>query len=238
MITDAELLRCYSADHSESAFTELVRRHIDLVYSAAARQMGGDAHRAKDVTQTVFADLARKAKVLTNHTSITGWLYTSTRFVAATARRTEERRRAREDQAQAMQNLLCDPGPDTDWDRLRSVLDDAMHELSKTDREAVLLRFFENKALTEVGAVCGLAENAARMRVERALEKLRLVLAERGVTSTTEALSSAMTTNAVHMAPLGLVATLASAYLAAPSPASRGRARLPGEKGHILQFNN
>ena len=82
-MTDGELLRGYARDRSETAFEELVRRHIDLVHSAALRQMNGDTYMAEDVTQTVFTDLARKAAGLVNHSSLTGWLYTSTQFVAA-----------------------------------------------------------------------------------------------------------------------------------------------------------
>ena len=107
-MTDGELLRCYARDRSESAFAELVTRHINLVHSAALRQVNGDAHLAEDVTQSVFATLARKAPGLLAHGSLTGWLYTSTRFVAATVRRTEQRRSNREQEAHAMR---CHPGP-------------------------------------------------------------------------------------------------------------------------------
>src|ERR1700749_3769404 len=103
--TDGELLRRYTSEHSEEAFQELVQRHIDLVYSAALRQVNGDSHSAEDITQAVFTDLAAKAPKLGQHTSLTGWLYTSTRFAASTARRTENRRRAREQEAYAMNPL-------------------------------------------------------------------------------------------------------------------------------------
>ena len=184
MNEDAELLRRYAAGHSETAFTELIRRHVDLVYSAALRLVGGDVHRAQDVTQQVFTELARQAKRLTKHPALAGWLYTTTRLIAYRTNRTELRRKAREQEATAMNELLRETAPESDWERLRPVLDDAMHELDEKDRHAVLLRFFKNKSLKEVGAALDLNENAARMRVERALEKLRLELARKGVTST------------------------------------------------------
>jgi len=62
MITDGELLRRYAETNSESAFTELVERHLALVYSAALRQVNGDAHLAQDVVQTVFADPRREGR--------------------------------------------------------------------------------------------------------------------------------------------------------------------------------
>src|SRR6266487_1677810 len=175
MSHDTELLQRYATDHSESAFSELIRQHVDLVYSAALRMVNGDVHRAQDVAQQVFSELARQAKRLAGHPALAGWLYTTTRLMAIRANRTEHRRKAREQEANAMNELLREPAPEEpDWERLRPVLEDAMHELGEKDRFAVLLRFFQNKSLKEVGAALDLTENAARMRVERALEKLRL----------------------------------------------------------------
>ena len=178
---DIELLRRYAFERSEEAFADLVRRHIGLVYSAALRQAQGDAHLAQDVTQVVFIGLARSARRLTRHTSLTGWLYTTTRYTAATFRRREKRRCARELEAHAMNELLQSAGTDPVWEQLRPVLDDAMHDLQADDREAVLLRFFERLPLASVGARLGVAENTARMRVARALERLRTALFKRGV---------------------------------------------------------
>src|SRR2546430_2304208 len=99
MLDDAQLLRRYVDEKSNAAFAELVARHVDLVYSAALRQVGGGTHRAEDVAQVVFITLARKAPALTQHPVLTGWLYTTTHFAATKALRTEWRRRAREQEA-------------------------------------------------------------------------------------------------------------------------------------------
>jgi len=214
MSEDAELLRGYAVEGSESAFADLVRRHVDLVYSAALRLLNGDGHRAQDVTQQVFTELAKQARTLANHPSLTGWLYTTTRRMALRVIRSENRRQAREREADSMNELLREPEAEPGWEHLRPVLEDAMHELGEKDRSAVLLRFFKNKSLNEVGRELGLSENAARMRVERALDKLRLCLGRKGVTSTPAALALALSTNAVGAAPAGFVATLAGASLA------------------------
>jgi RNA polymerase sigma factor (sigma-70 family) len=208
-----ELLRRYAADGSEPAFTELVRQHIDLVYSAALRQVNGDASAAQDVTQEVFTDLARKASRLAGHTSLTGWLYTSARFQAAKARRAELRRQTRERSSLAMNELLQIPDMPAAWLELRPVLDDVMHELNEADREAVLLRYFERQPMAEIGVRLGLSENAARMRVDRALEKLRAKLSKRGITSTAAALAPMLTERAVGAAPATLVAKLSKSAL-------------------------
>lgn len=217
MSEDARLLRRYVEDRSQAAFAELVGRHLGLVYSSALRQVGGDAHLARDVAQTVFTDLARKAAPLAGRPSLTGWLYTSTRYAAAKAVRAERRRRAREQEAHAMQDLTRDPTPPLDWDRLHPVLDDAMHALRERDREAVLLRFFENRDFADIGARTGLTENAARMRVDRALGKLQALLARRGVTSTAAALAGALPTHAIVAAPAGLAPTIAVGALTGAS---------------------
>src|SRR5450759_4060849 len=123
MTTDSQRLASFARTNSEDAFAELVQRHVHLVYSAALRQVNGDAHLAQDVAQTVFTDLARKAVPLSRREVLTGWLYTSTHFAAAKAARTEGRRRAREQEAHTMRELLHDPASDMDWDQLHSVLD-------------------------------------------------------------------------------------------------------------------
>jgi RNA polymerase sigma factor (sigma-70 family) len=211
MTPDFELLAKFARTNVEDAFAELVRRHVNLVYSAALRQVNGDAHLAQDVAQTVFTDLARKAGSLARRESLTGWLYTSAHFAAAKIVRGEKRRRDREETF--MRETIPETAPDLDWEKLQPVLDAAMHELKAGDREAILLRYFENRPFAEVGAKLGLNENAARMRVERALEKLRGTLAKRGLATAT-ALASVISANAVQIAPATLAATLTTASIA------------------------
>lgn len=211
MKPDNELLRHYAQTRSEESFTELVRRHVDLVYSVAARQVGGDAHLAHDAAQSVFIDLARKADSLARRSTLTGWLYTSAYFAASKIARTENRRRQREEQF--MRDPSCETATEGDWQRLRPLLDSVMHELKEADREAILLRYFENRGFAEVGAKLNVNENTARMRVERALEKLRALLARRGIT-TGATLAAVISANAVQTAPANLAANLANASLA------------------------
>ena len=124
--SDFELLDAYLRDGSESAFTELLRRHVDLVYSAASRQVGFHPQAAEEVTQTVFGHLASKAHELRQHASLTGWLYSSTRLAATQYRRTETRRLARETAAHVMSQLLAAKDPEPEWDKIRPLLDEAM----------------------------------------------------------------------------------------------------------------
>ncbi len=227
MTPDSELLAAFARKNSEDAFAELVKRHVNLVYSAALRQVNGDAHLAQDVAQTVFTDLARKAGSLAERESLTGWLYTSAHFAAAKIARGETRRRDREEKfMREPENSGTGVSPvqsanETEWETLRPALDAAMHELKAADREAILLRYFENRAFAEVGAKLGLNENAARMRVDRALEKLRAVFAKRGVTATAT-LASVISANAVQLAPAGLAAMLTSASLATVASGTAG----------------
>jgi RNA polymerase sigma factor (sigma-70 family) len=162
MTPDPELLRQFARTNSQDAFAELVKRHVNLVYSAALRQVNGDGHLAKDVAQMVFTDLARKANSLSRRESLTGWLYTSAHFAAAKIVRGENRRRNREEKfMREPENSGMGVPPvqaanELDWEKLRPTLDDAMHELKETDRDAILLRYFENRQFAEVGAKLGL----------------------------------------------------------------------------------
>lgn len=217
MTEDHELLRRYVEDRSEGAFAELVTRRVNLVYSVAVRQCGGDAHLAEDVTQKVFADLARKAAELAGRPVLSGWLYRSAQFAAADIVRSERRRRVREQENQLMNEISAGghgvDGP-ADWDKVRPVIDEAMGELAEADRDAVALRFLEEKSFAEIGRALGLSEDTARKRVERALDKLHGGLAKRGVTSTTAALGLAIGGQAAFAAPAGLVASVSGAALA------------------------
>jgi len=218
MNDDAQLLRCYAEEGSESAFSEIVSRHIDLVYSAALRQLGGDTHLAQDVTQSVFADLARKARVVSRHGVLTGWLYQATRFAASKAVRTERRRATREKEAVAMRELSSD----ANWEQLRPVLDEAMSRLGAKDRDAVLLRYFERKELRAVGDAQGTSQEAARKRISRAVERLRRYLTTRGVSLSAAALATTLTGSAVQAAPAALAGTISSAVIAGAAAAAAG----------------
>jgi RNA polymerase sigma factor (sigma-70 family) len=227
---DAELLRAYADEKSEPAFGELVRRHVNLVYSVALRQCGGDAHLAEDVAQRVFTDLARKARSLSGHAVLGGWLYRSAQFAASDVVRAERRRRAREQEAHAMEetNRPDSAAGHADWQKLAPVLDQAIGELAAPDRDAVVLRFFEGRPFAEIGATLRLSDDAARMRVERALDKLRVALERRGITSTTVALGIALANQAAATAPVGVAASVTTAALAG--------AALSGGAGASLAF--
>ena len=218
---DAELLRQYAEIGSEDAFTELVHRHLPLVYSAAVRQTGGDVELAKDVAQTVFIDLARKARALTGRELLAGWLYDATRLAASKACRGDRRRQIRELTAVAMQESAVRTPAEQDHGALRCVLDEAMSELDPADRDALLLRFFQDQGLREVGAALGISEDAARMRVNRSLGKLHSLLLKRSLTLSAATLGTALATEAVTVPPAGLAAAIAGAALASV-PAAGG----------------
>ncbi|HEY3854809.1 MAG TPA: sigma-70 family RNA polymerase sigma factor [Verrucomicrobiae bacterium] len=219
-MTDGELLRRYARQRSETAFAELVRRHIGLVYNAAARQTNNDPHLAEDVTQAVFTDLARKAAKLSRHPALTAWLYTSARFIASNMRRAEQRRVTREKQAHAMNAIHPTPEPEPDWEQICPLLDDAMHTLNEEDRLAVLLRHFEQHSYAEIGARFGVTEDSARMRVNRALEKLHDTLTKRGVTSTAVALVALLAENAHCAVPTYLADKTTRAAIAGTAGAT------------------
>lgn len=211
---DHELLQRYAECRCEASFTELVKRYVDLVYSSALRQVGGDAHLAHDVTQSVFIDLARKASSLSGRTVLAGWLYTSAHYAAAKVVRSEQRWRAREQKANSMRETSDESAVEPSWEELRPVIDEAMHDLSQGERDAILLRYFEKRQLGEVGAKLGVSDEAARKRVDRALEKLRGLLARRGVTSTSTALVVALGAHTVAAAPAGIATSIAGAAIA------------------------
>lgn len=215
---DMDLLREYAARGSDRAFETLVQRHIHLVYSAAWRRTG-EGSLAEEVTQTVFILLARKAGSLGRRTILPSWLHRAAVFAAADALK-NHRRRARREQEAHMQSIAQEPEDET-WRQIAPLLDEAIAGLGENDRHAIVLRFFENKSLREVGAALGASEDAAKMRVARAVDKLRRDFARRGVTSSGAAIAEAMTAHGVRMAPAALAKNVAMAVMthtaAAPS---------------------
>ena len=177
--TDSQLLRAYAEDHSEAAFAELVRRHVDFVHSAA-RRMVCDAHLAEDVTQAVFVALAKNSVPLMDRPVLSGWLHRTAQNIAAQTVRTDVRRRAREQEAATM-NQRTAQASDASWEHIAPYLDVALGELREADRDALLLRYFERKSAREMAQTLGVSEDAAQKRCSRALERLRDFLSRRGV---------------------------------------------------------
>ena len=206
---DMDLVREFARRNSEAAFTELVRRHLNLVYSVARRCTGNDGD-AQDVTQAVFIILARKAAGLRERTLLAGWLYETTRFAAARLLRANARRHAREQEAY-MQSTLNEADNFAVWEKLSPHLEDAMGKLNAADRALLVLRFYENKSGPEAAALLGIREDAAHKRVARAIEKLRKFFVKRGVTLSGAAIAGAVSANSVQAAPVGLVAKVSLA---------------------------
>ncbi len=205
-VNDHELLGQFTRDQSQDAFTALVNRHMNLVYSAALRQVRSP-QLAEEVSQTVFTQLARRATNLAPDTILSAWLYQVTRNMAIDVIRREARRQAREQIAFQMSDLNDTP---VDWTRIEPLLDEAMQSLDDADRTALLLRYFENKSLRDVGAALGASEDAAQKRVARAIERLRDFFGKRKVTVGASGLVTLLAANAIQAAPSGLAAAVAT----------------------------
>ena len=217
---DHDLLAQYARgarDRAEAAFAALAERHLNLVYSTALRSVG-NAHAAEEISQAVFLILADKAGKLSRRVVLPGWLYQTTRLTAANFLRGEIRRQKREQEA-FMHSSLNESANET-WTRIAPVLDDALARLGARDRDAIVLRFFENKSLREVGAALGASEDAAKMRVNRALEKLRKTFAKRGATFSVAAIAGAISSNSVHAAPAGLAKVISAVAMTKGAAAS------------------
>jgi RNA polymerase sigma factor (sigma-70 family) len=205
-VTDPQLLRDYAERRSEAAFAELMRRHVDFVYSAALR-MVRDAHLAEDVTQSAFIALAQNARQLADRPVLSGWLHRTVQNLAANTVRSDVRRRAREQEAAVMNKSLAAES-DANWENIAAHLDAGLGELDEADRDALLLRYFERKSAREMAEVLGTTEDAAQKRVSRAVERLREFFSKRNVTIGAGGLAVLISANAVQSAPIGLGAAI------------------------------
>ncbi len=214
---DPELLAEYVRSESEPAFAALVARYVNLVYSAALR-FTGNPHHAEEITQAVFVILARKAGSLRRGVVMSGWLYQTARLTAANFVKGEIRRQKREQEAY-MQSTLNEPDTAA-WEQIAPLLEEAMGGLGETDRNAVVLRYFENRSVEEVGARLKLNTSAAQKRVGRALDKLRQFFTKRGVTLSGLAIAGAVSTHSVQAAPVALAKSVTVLALAKGAAAS------------------
>lgn len=203
---DTELLQEYARTQSEAVFAILVERHINLVYSAALR-FTKNPHHAEEITQAVFLILTRKAASLRRNTLLSGWLYQTARLTSANFVKSEIRRQRREQEAY-MQSTLNTEESSIAWEQLAPFLDEAMGQLCEIDRNAIVLRYFENKTNQEVAEALNLKSAAIHMRVTRALEKLRKFLVKRNITLSASLIAGAMAANSVQAAPVGLAVTV------------------------------
>lgn len=211
-LSDQELVREFAERRSEGAFSELVRRHLDFVYSAA-RRMVRDEHLTQDVAQGVFLALAQNARQLAARPALSGWLHRTTQNLAANAVRSEVRRRTHEQEAAAMNELLANP-PEAAWEEIAPHLDAALGELDESDRDALLLRYFYKKSALEMAAILGISDGAAQKRVRRAVERIRQLFAKRGIAVGGAGFVALLTANAVQSAPAELAASISTAGLA------------------------
>jgi len=198
---DISLLKEFVERNSQEAFATLVSRNVSKVYSIALRQTH-NPDQAEEITQAVFVILAQKSRSVCKRPILAGWLHETTRLTAVTFIRSEYRRAKREREA-CMQTLTNEPAADV-WPQIAPLLDSAIGRLNEQDRNAILLRYFEDKSMKDVGAALGANEDAAKKRVNRAVEKLRIFFARQGIAASGEALVAAISANAIHSAPVAL----------------------------------
>lgn len=242
-VDDYELLLDFVHHGKEEAFGQLVSRYANLVYFSALRQVGGESHLAEDIAQVVFVNLARKAPQLCvdrfaklsfepgaadenmagsprqKGGVLAGWLHRDTRFTALEFLRKANRRRAREQEVVSMESV-CQDNSQGVWNDIRPLIDEALDQLSLQDRNALLLRFFERRSLAEVAQALETNDDAVRKRIDRALDKLRLLLKERGISTTAAALSALLIARPADVIAANLISQFAGAALRSSAPAT------------------
>lgn len=208
---DDQLLQHWVEKGSQWAFAEIGRRYAGLVFSVCLRELG-DSMLAEDASQAVFLLLAQKAPKLRKEGALAGWLFQTARLVSQSARRQEQRRRVRETRAAQIMTIERESKHEADalWNEIAPHLNTALARLKPAEREAILLRCFQGRSLAETGLALGVTENTARMRVSRAAEKLRVLLAKARLAVSTAALIALISERASQATPTTLLDALDS----------------------------
>lgn len=212
VLPDCKLVVAYAAEGSEAAFRALVKRHVDLVFATALRQVG-DVGLAEEISQNVFVAMARKAPRLGGIQTLAGWLHRTTILESKARIRSELRRRRREETAAELTTLHHQGA--SPLEALIPLLDEALLNLRDGDRLALVLRFMEDRSLRDVGSALGVDEDAARKRVSRALERLTDFFRRRGFTIPARSGAAALMASTAGAAPAGLAASASNSGLAA-----------------------
>jgi RNA polymerase sigma factor (sigma-70 family) len=205
---DNELLRAYLTRGSEDAFRTLVERHLDMVFGVACRQLR-DRQISEEVTQNTFSALARRSWLLLSHPNIAGWLYKAVSLEIRCRQRAESRKQARDIAAQEMELLMKDSN--SSLAELIPFLDEGLLKLKDKERQALILRFLENKPLRQVGEVLGVSEDTAQKRVASALESLDKYFKLKGFKTSSVAIVAAVLEQATSAAPAGLAGAVMKA---------------------------
>lgn len=219
--TDSALLQRFVLSRDESAFEELVSRHLGLVMGAARRRLRGREDLAEEIAQNVFIVLARKAPALKSHPCLAGWLHKTATFQASRAARKEQTRSHSMSRLQTELNVSRDlaSAPD-EMEQVLPVLDDALASLNEGDRRTLLMRFYEGKSFKAIAALVGKTEVACQKQSRRALEKLGSVLRRRGATVSLTALATGLGSELGRATPVTQAATISQSALSNSSGAS------------------
>src|SRR5688500_1158652 len=211
---DARLLQDYVETGSQEAFGQLVNRHINFVYAAALRNVH-DRHVAQEITQAVFIVLARKASTLRHEAVLSSWLLSTCRYASLGHMKMAARRKRHERRAAEMAKTVWEEEAESQWPQYEGDLDAALASLRDGDRKAVMLRFYEHKSFDEIATILGTAEEAARKRVSRAVEKLRGFFGVNTRTLPATAISYYLYTKLSVQAPVGLASKITTTATAA-----------------------
>ncbi len=230
---DREALAQFAATGSNEAFARLVDQHVDLVYSVARRALS-DPHAADDATQAVFIILAGKARSLPSRVLLSSWLFRTTVYVCRNARRIAARRNAHERKAALMHSEIVNPSAPPVWEQLSPILNEAVESLGRSDRDAILLRYFERKEVAEIGALLGISEAAARKRLSRAVERLGEFFRSRGIDAPVAAIDAGLLAGAIIAAPHAVRTAAAASALGASSTSTTSAGALTLAKGALL----
>ena len=191
-------------------FEALITEHIGWIYNMARRHLG-DSSLADDATQAVLLALWRKRGRL--KTPIAGLLVRAVRYACNDIRRSEQRRTARERKAAAMRNEespgSAGPTEESQMEHLRA-LDAALQRLSMTDRNVLVARYFQNQSARQVAEQLNISETAAEKRTSRAVEKMRRLMAGKGISVDSMAVAGLLALGA-GSAPAGLAARILKA---------------------------
>lgn len=175
-IADIDIINRVLAGERQ-AYTLLVNRYRDYVFTLALRMTGGQRADAEDLSQEVFIKAFRFLRSFKGESKFSTWLYTIVHNTGISELRKKKKDTVEFDADRHetitgdRDSTLSDAG--LERKSRQAGIQQAINRLSADDATVITLFYMQEQSLEEIGRILGIDANTAKVRLHRARTRLR-----------------------------------------------------------------